>query len=994
MMMEPSDAADRLSAALADRYVIERELGQGGMATVYLAHDIRHDRHVALKVLRPELAATLGPERFVNEIHVAARLTHPHILPVHDSGEAGGFLFYVMPFIDGETLRDRLTRQGPLPVPEAARLLRDVADALAAAHALGVVHRDIKPDNVLLTGRHALVADFGVAKAVSEATGRQHLTTVGTALGTPQYMAPEQAAADQNIDHRADIYALGVLAYELLTGHPPFSGSPQQVLAAHVLTAPVPITQVRPDLPPALAELVMRCLAKLPAERWQSASDVARTLEAFATPSGGVTPTQTRPVPAVKPVAARRRLLAGVAIVVLVLAGAGAWRALSPRGAPLDPDLIAIFPFRVTSVDSSLNYLGEGMVDLLGAMYTGEGGPRAVDARTTLAAWRRHAGTEQSEAGAAAAARAVGAGQFMLGSVVNTGTRLVVSAAVGQSRSGREQALARVVGSADSLSSLLNALVSRLLVRGAGLAEERSAGLSHSIEATRAYVAGRAAFRRADWNAAGLHFARAVALDSSFTLAALGLSEANVWLDVPVSGLARVQELAWDNRSTLSPRDQALLAGYTGGNGPAPHSQAAVLAAWESAVSRFPDLAEAWYWLGEQYLHYGRMLGVEDHLVRARRALEMASSLDPDMTAPLYHRIDLAAARHDTVEAERLLAQVIAHDSSSPTRSVLELYVAEGVRDSVAVAATIERFARTGHASVHWAVLYLPRIGRGFQWMDTLMVLSERAAGSADARQTVGANLFGALMDLGRPAAAVAAARRTGAWDDPTAMAGVLYYGVPRAAAGDAWRRQAALALAAPAPTLAGRRSQYAAACLAGQWAVAFEPGSPASAFVAVLRRGVATRGAYGRPEANPACLALVEAMAAVRDGRPDRVALAVRLDSLLQAVPPGVSWVAAGEGDAGLQAANLVASRLLERVGRTQDAYRAAWRGDGWNGGPWPQFMFLRDQGRLAALLGDRDGATRAYQHFLANYYAAEPAMIPQRDSVRAELAALGVRN
>ena len=292
--------AERLGASLADRYRIERELGQGGMATVYLAHDLRHDRQVALKVLRPELAATLGPERFVNEIHIAARLTHPHILPVHDSGEAAGFLFYVMPYIDGETLRERLTRQGVLPVAEAARLLRDVADALAAAHAMGVVHRDIKPDNILLTGRHALVADFGVSKAVSEATGRQHVTTVGTALGTPQYMAPEQAAADVNIDHRADIYALGILAYELLTGHPPFGGSPQQILAAQVMTAPVPVTQVRPDLPPALGELVMRCLAKLPAERWQSASDVARTLETFATPSGGITPTQTRPVPAVR----------------------------------------------------------------------------------------------------------------------------------------------------------------------------------------------------------------------------------------------------------------------------------------------------------------------------------------------------------------------------------------------------------------------------------------------------------------------------------------------------------------------------------------------------------------------------------------------------------------------------------------------------------------------------------------------------------------------
>src|SRR5207342_3609582 len=226
-MPDPS----RLAAALADRYRVERELGQGGMATVYLAEDLKHHRKVALKVLRPELAAALGPERFFREIEVAAQLQHPHILPLHDSGEAGGFLYYVMPYVDGESLRDRLTRQGALPVQDAVRLLSEVADALAEAHRRGVVHRDIKPENIMLTGRHALVTDFGVAKAISEATGRQQLTTAGVALGTPSYMAPEQAAADPNLDHRVDIYAVGCLGYELLTGRPPFvRTTPQEVL--------------------------------------------------------------------------------------------------------------------------------------------------------------------------------------------------------------------------------------------------------------------------------------------------------------------------------------------------------------------------------------------------------------------------------------------------------------------------------------------------------------------------------------------------------------------------------------------------------------------------------------------------------------------------------------------------------------------------------------------------------------------------------------------
>jgi tetratricopeptide (TPR) repeat protein/tRNA A-37 threonylcarbamoyl transferase component Bud32 len=271
------------------------------MATVYLAEDVRHRRRVAVKVLRPELAATLGPDRFSREIEIAAKLQHPHILPLLDSGEADGFLFYVMPFIEGESLRDRLTQKGELPVAEAARLLRDVADALSYAHSQGVVHRDIKPDNVLLSGRHAMVTDFGVAKAVSEATGRQALTTVGVALGTPAYMAPEQAAADPHVDHRADIYALGAMGYELLTGRPPFTGlTPQQVLAAHVTEAPQAVTVHRATCPPALAEAIMRCLAKRPADRWQSADELRDRLESVATPSGGMTPTSTQPTAAVR----------------------------------------------------------------------------------------------------------------------------------------------------------------------------------------------------------------------------------------------------------------------------------------------------------------------------------------------------------------------------------------------------------------------------------------------------------------------------------------------------------------------------------------------------------------------------------------------------------------------------------------------------------------------------------------------------------------------
>jgi serine/threonine protein kinase/Tol biopolymer transport system component len=319
-----TDTNPALAEAVRDRYLIERELGSGGMAIVYLAEDVRHRRKVALKVLRGELAATMGPERFLREIEVAARLQHPHILPLHDSGEAQGFLYYVMPFVPGHNLRHRVSRQGELPIHEAVKILIEVTDALAYAHSQNVVHRDIKPENILLSGRHALVTDFGVAKAVSEATGRQQLTTAGVALGTPAYMAPEQAAGEPHIDQRVDIYALGILGYELITGRTPFSGrTSQEVLAAHVMQPPVPLGQHRPACPAELENVIMKCLAKRPADRWQTADELLAALEPLATPSGGTTPTTTRPMKSVSTSTAAPRYNRWLIAAGLLLALAG-----------------------------------------------------------------------------------------------------------------------------------------------------------------------------------------------------------------------------------------------------------------------------------------------------------------------------------------------------------------------------------------------------------------------------------------------------------------------------------------------------------------------------------------------------------------------------------------------------------------------------------------------------------------------------------------------
>jgi len=313
-----TDLADRVAKALAPRYRIEGVAGEGGMATVFLAEDLKHHRKVAVKVLRPELAAAMGSERFLREIEIAAQLSHPHVLPLHDSGEADGLLYYVMPYIEGRSLRDRISEEGALPVEDAVRILTQVAEALGQAHDRGLVHRDIKPANILLSGRHALVADFGVATALGDSTAQLELTTTGVLLGTPAYMAPEQASAAQDADHRADIFALGAVAYEMLTGKPPFTGSSAtQILAALLTRTPDPISSQRDGVPEAVERAVMRCLEKEPGDRWQSAQELTQELEQLATPSGGV----VAATGGTRRLGTDRTMALGAAGVVLLLAG-------------------------------------------------------------------------------------------------------------------------------------------------------------------------------------------------------------------------------------------------------------------------------------------------------------------------------------------------------------------------------------------------------------------------------------------------------------------------------------------------------------------------------------------------------------------------------------------------------------------------------------------------------------------------------------------------
>ena len=413
----------KLAAALAGRYEIEHEVGQGGMAIVYLARDVRHDRKVALKVLRHELSSAMGADRFPREIHIVAQMHHPHILALHDSGEAEGFLYYVMPFVDGETLRARLARVGRLSINESVRLLQEITDALAYAHKADVVHRDIKPDNVMLSGKHATVTDFGIAKAVQKST-IEKFTTVGIAVGTPQYMSPEQAMAEASVDHRADIYAIGVLGYEMLTGHPVFEGATAQaVLSAHVLEQPKNVRERRADVPPLLAEALLKCLAKDPANRWQSADELLEQLDLVAaTPSGGVTPTNTRPLKAVYAAvaaASRRRMLAiGLAVAAVVALGSVA--IVLARASSTRADKIGVMPIEDMSGRDSVfvAVMHDGLTNALSRLQLA-----GVESRATMMRYKGGSKTTRDVAKENGLTAVVEATVFRAGDVMRVNVR-------------------------------------------------------------------------------------------------------------------------------------------------------------------------------------------------------------------------------------------------------------------------------------------------------------------------------------------------------------------------------------------------------------------------------------------------------------------------------------------------------------------------------------------------------------------------------------------
>ncbi len=418
-----AELQDRLTEALAGRYAIERELGRGGMATVFLAEDAKHHRKVAVKVLHPDLAQALGADRFLREIEIAASLRHPHILPLYDSGEADGHLYYVMPYVEGDSLRTRLARERQLPIDDALRISREVADALSYAHARGVVHRDIKPENILLEAGHAVVADFGIAKAVASAGQATALTATGMSVGTPSYMSPEQSAGDPDIDGRSDLYSLGCVLYEMLAGQPPFSGATvESVVRQHVLATPPPVTQFRPAVPAPVADAVARALAKNPADRF---NPVGQFAAALTEAPHAVTPAPQTDRGA--PPARRLGRIAAAGLLVVAVAAAG-W-ALLRSDRPAADASIAVLPF--TQLGDTASAMAVGMHAEIVTQLTKTPGLRVASRSSSL-------GYGGSDDGEARIASELGVSTLLTGSVQRAGDQVRISLALSDPVEGRQ----------------------------------------------------------------------------------------------------------------------------------------------------------------------------------------------------------------------------------------------------------------------------------------------------------------------------------------------------------------------------------------------------------------------------------------------------------------------------------------------------------------------------------------------------------------------------
>ena len=630
---------DQLQNALAGRYTLERELGRGGGGTVFLAHDVRHDRHVAIKVLRPEVAATIGVDRFLREIRFAARLQHPHILPLHDSGEANGFLYYVMPFVEGESLRERLTRERQLPMEDALRITREVADALSYAHARGVVHRDIKPENILLQSGHALVADFGIARALDEAVpGTQ--TAQGVIVGTPVYMSPEQASGGRDIDGRSDVYSLACVLYEMLAGDPPFEESSLQALiAAHLVSIARPISAIRDTVPPHIEGAITKALAKGRADRFGTATQFAEALSIeipawISSPGRQVTPRPTLdPGGRAKPGLWTRIRVAPywmrwAAVVVVVALLAAGWLFLwPPRGIASTPNAaILIADVRNTTGDSLFDRsLTEALTTGIQQSTYVSVFPRSRVRQTLQRMQRKQLDTLLDESLAKEVAQREGIRLVIVGDISQIAGTYSLTARIVDPDSGVtlkvEEARARTKSEViDALDKIAKSLRRDL---GESFRSVRAHGLplpkatTTSLEALKRYVDGNRAWDSGHRPEARELWESAVALDTNFALVHASLGGYYYFNNDRPNGEAHFQK-ALANMDRLTDRERLWIRSQAEGwRG----NRSEAINILRVLVQQYPEDRAAWFNLGYDLMRaqrfrealeaYGRLLAID-----------------------------------------------------------------------------------------------------------------------------------------------------------------------------------------------------------------------------------------------------------------------------------------------------------------------------------------------------------------------------------------------
>jgi tRNA A-37 threonylcarbamoyl transferase component Bud32/TolB-like protein len=964
------------SGAVLGHYEVVRRLGQGATATVYLARDGKHHRDVAVKVLRPELAAAVGPDRFLREIDIAATLHHPHILPLFDSGALGALLYYVMPHVEGESLRAALATAPQMPVDAAVRIAREVAMALDYSHRRGVIHRDIKPENILLQDGQAIVADFGIARATEAADPvRRTEPTMGT--GTPAYMSPEQLSPGAVIDGRSDIYALGCVLYEMLVGRPPYTGATREAISAQQAAGSAsPVRAARPDVPASVAAAVARALSPASADRFATAQELGSAL------SDGTAAQPRRP--------RRRVFLAGglmLALIGIAVLERARRSSPGPTLAPLDSHLVAVLPFRVSGGDSALAYLQEGFGDLLAVQLTGEGGLRAAEAGPVLAAWRRAfagAGADPRPRAGLGVARQVGAGRVLEGAVTGTRRRVVVSASLLETATGASVGRASVEGPLPRLDELVNRLAAELLTKQAGEWQRLTNLSGLSLPAVRAYLDGQTALRQGRWDDAVQRFTAALDIDSTFAQAALGLAEAGEWAAAGDGG--RGGPLAWAYRDRLSPGDRALLLVHLGPHHPGLSTMAEMIAAAERGVKAMPDQPGAWFLLGDRYYHWGAAVGLSHARQLAATAFRHAIALDSSITRiapntePLTHLFQIAAMDGDTATVRRLSPPVPAADSGPGSFAWRAAWV---FHDTSAIEAIHARFAAGNVNGLEGVMTRTLEDGLPIDEAERAVAALEARATTQQEQTRAQMARYMVAIDAGRPAEAVAALQdvNPGArfyhgitselyWDGDTAFALAT-------ARGGAVRADASLTRVPR--ELAG---QFWQMCWVERWRVAHGQLATVDRTIARLRSPVTlwrdVADSSRTAEFGTLCADVLEATVATLKHQPGAALLVSRLDDRLRTVPPG--WT---DGD------NLAVARLLEAHGNVVEAL-AALRRRRFDLVPVFLSTYLREEGRLAALTGDTTGAIAAFRHFLTLQAHPEPARAARVEQIRSELSRL----